>query len=66
MSDSEHSDEPAPRSYGTTPVELAKRPDGTWEATQPGLDVVGTGASAARATEDLAGRVAELTEAGEL
>lgn len=54
------------KDVGTTVVELAKRPDGTWEATQDGLDVVGTGDSAARATEDMAGRIAELKEAGEL
>lgn len=51
---------------GTTMVELAVRPDGTWEATQQGLDVVGTGESAARATEDMAGKIAELKERGEL
>ncbi|WP_435175672.1 hypothetical protein [Halorussus sp. AFM4] len=45
--------------YGATMVELAKRPDGTWEATQPGLDVVGTGQSAARATEDMAATIAD-------
>lgn len=47
-------------------VELTKQPDGTWEATQPELDVVGTGESAARATEDMAGQIADLAEAGEL
>lgn len=51
---------------GTTMIELAVRPDGTWEATQTGLEIVGTGESAARATEDLAGRIAEKKEAGEL
>lgn len=51
---------------GTTRVELAKRPDGTWEATQTGLDIVGTGESAPRATEDMARTIAELQEAGEL
>lgn len=50
---------------GTTMVELARRPDGTWEATQPGLEIVGTGDSAARATEDMAGQIAELKEQGE-
>jgi len=45
--------------YGTTLVEVSKRRDGTWEATQPGLDVIGTGESAARATEDMARQVAE-------
>lgn len=50
----------------TTMIELAKRPDGTWEATQAGLEVVGTGDSAARATEDMAGQIAELKEADEL
>jgi hypothetical protein len=48
--------------YGTTIVELSKRPDGTWEATQHGLDVVGTGASAARATADMAQQVADQQE----
>jgi hypothetical protein len=38
----------SPTDYGTTLVEFAKCPDGTWEATQTGLDVVGTGDSAAR------------------
>jgi hypothetical protein len=46
--------------------ELEVRPDGTWEAAQAGLDVVGTGESAARATEEMAGKIAELEEAGEL
>lgn len=55
-----------PTDMGTTLIELAKRPDGTWEATQPGLDIVGTGDSAARATEDMAGRIAELEERGDL
>ncbi|WP_115863482.1 hypothetical protein [Halorussus litoreus] len=52
--------------YGTTLVELAKRQDGTWEATQTGLDIVGTGNSAARATEDMARQIAELKEANKL
>jgi hypothetical protein len=56
----------SPTNYGTTVVELSKRADGTWEATQTGLDVVGTGESAPRATEDLARTIAELQEAGEL
>ena len=51
---------------GTTVVELAQRPDGTWQATQPGLDIVGTGESAVRATEKMAGRIADLVEAGDL
>jgi hypothetical protein len=51
---------------GTTMIELALRPDGTWEATQPGLDIIGTGDSAARATEDMAGQIAELKEDEEL
>lgn len=51
---------------GTTMIELAVRPDGTWEATQSGLEIAGTGESAARATEDMAGKVAELKEQGEL
>lgn len=51
---------------GTTMVKLSVRPDGTWEATQPGLEVVGSGDSAARATEDMAGRIAELKERDEL
>ena len=46
----------------TTMIELSKRPDGTWEATQAGLGVVGTGSSAARATEDMARQIAELDE----
>lgn len=50
---------------GSTVVELAKRPDGTWEATQTGLDIVGTGNSAARATEDMARQIAESLEAGD-
>lgn len=41
----------SPKDMGSTVVELAKHSDGSWEATQPGLDVVGTGDSAARATE---------------
>lgn len=61
-----HTDDREPIDYGTTLVEVAMRPDGTWEATQPGLDVVGTGESAARATEDMAGEIAERQEAGEL
>jgi hypothetical protein len=48
--------------YGTTIVELAKRRDGTWEATQNGLDIVGTGPSAARATADMAQQVADQQE----
>lgn len=52
--------------YGNDGRELARRPDGTWEATQGGLEVVGTGDSAARATEDMAGQIAKLKEAGEL
>jgi hypothetical protein len=52
--------------YGTTVVELAKRPVGTWEATQSGLDVVGTGESAPRTTVDMARTIAELQEAGKL
>lgn len=50
----------------STSVLLEKFTDGTWRARQNGLDVEGTGASAARATEDLAGKVAELRESGEL
>jgi hypothetical protein len=46
--------------YGTTLVELAKRRDGTWEAIQQGLDVVGTGPSAARATADMASQITDL------
>lgn len=53
------------REMGTTIVELAVRPNGTWEATQSGLEVVGTGNSAARATEDMAGKIAELKERDE-
>jgi hypothetical protein len=56
----------SPTDYGMTLVELTKRPDGTWEATQTGLDVGGTGESAPRATEDMARTIAELQEAGEL
>ena len=52
--------------YGTTLVELSKQADGTWEATQQGLDVVGTGPTAARATEDMAGQIADDQEDGEL
>jgi hypothetical protein len=51
--------------YGTTIIQLAQRGDGTWEATQQGLDTVGTGESAARATEDLAGQIADQHESGE-
>lgn len=51
-----------PVDYGTTTVELAKRDDRTWEATQTGLDVVGTGPSAARATEDMARTIAQLDQ----
>lgn len=49
--------------YGTTIVELSKRSDGTWEATQTGLDVVGTGLSAARATADMARQIADQQDA---
>jgi hypothetical protein len=52
--------------FGTTVVELSKRPDGAWEATQTGLDVVGTGESAPRATADVARTIAELQETDEL
>jgi hypothetical protein len=51
--------------YGTTIVELSKRPDGTWEATQTGLDVVGTGRSAARATADMARQIADQLDTEE-
>lgn len=51
---------------GTTMVELARRPDGMWEATQPGLEVVGTDDSAARATRDMAELIAEKEGDGEL
>ncbi len=37
-----------------------------WEATQPGLEIIGTGDSAARATEDMAGEIAEQQKRGEL
>jgi hypothetical protein len=50
--------------YGTTIVELAKRRDGTWEATQHGLDIVGTGPSAARATADMARQIADQLDTG--
>jgi len=50
--------------YGTTIVQLAKRPDGTWEATQHGLDIVGTGPSAARATADMARQIADQLDTG--
>jgi hypothetical protein len=67
-SDGEPATKPSERArdVGTTMIELSVRPDGTWEATQAGLEIVGTGDSAARATEDLAGRVAESKEAGDL
>lgn len=55
-----------PTDMGTTMVELAQRPDGTWEATQAGLDIVGIGDSAARATEDMARQIAESNEEDEL
>lgn len=45
--------------YGPTFVELAQRPDGTWEATQHGLDVVGTGPSATRTTADMARQITD-------
>ena len=51
-----------PTDTRTTMVELTKRPDGTWEATQTGLEIVGTGDSAARATEDMARQIAESKE----
>ncbi len=51
---------------GITNVRVGKQPDGTFTATQEGLDVVGTGDSAARATEDMARQIAERQEAGEL
>lgn len=54
------------KNRGTTVVELAKRSDGTWEASQRGLDIVGTGDSAARATEDMARQIAERLKAGDL
>lgn len=57
--------EPTGKYVGSTVVDLTKRPDGSWEATQDGLDVVGTGDSAARATEDMAGRIAALKEQGD-
>jgi hypothetical protein len=50
--------------YGTTIVELAKRRDGTWEATQQGLDIVGAGPSAARATADMARQIADQLDTG--
>jgi hypothetical protein len=46
----------------STIVQLAKRLDGTWEATQHGLDIVGTGVSAARATADMARQIADQQE----
>ena len=58
--------EQPPKDMGSTVIELTKRTDGTWEATQAGLDIVGTGDSAARATEDMARQIAELLEAGDL
>lgn len=66
---SRHAKQPSaeqPTDMGTTIVSLSKRSDGTWEATQTGLDVVGTGDSAARATEDMARTIAERQDAGEL
>ena len=54
-----------PTATRTTMIELSKRPDGTWEATQAGLEVVGTGSSAARATEDMARQISELEEQDE-
>ena len=54
--------EPTGKYVGSTVVDLTKRPDGSWEATQDGLDVVGVGDSAARATEDMAGQIATLKE----
>jgi hypothetical protein len=67
-SDGEAATKPSERARdaGTTMIELAVRPDGTWEATQAGLEIVGTGDSAARATEDLAGQIADSKEAGDL
>ncbi len=46
-------------------VFLEETADG-WEATQQGVDVIGTGDTAARATEDMARKIAEAQERGEL
>lgn len=54
-----------PTDVQTTMIQLSERPDGTWEATQQGLEIVGTGDSAARATEDMARQIAEMNEQSE-
>ena len=53
------------KDMGMMIVKLARRLDGTWEATQRGLEVIGTGDSAARATEDMARQIAEQIEQDE-
>lgn len=49
-----------------TVVQIGKQSDGQFTATQRGLDIIGVGDSAARATEDMARQIAEKQEAGEL
>lgn len=65
MSTQEQDEAAAGQYNGVTLVRIGKR-DGEFTATQDGVDVVGTGSSAARATEDMAGQIAEAQEAGEL
>lgn len=50
----------------TTVVHIGKTSDGRFTASQQGLDIIGTGNSAARATEDMARQIAEAQERGEL
>lgn len=54
------------RPLDTTVVQIGKTRGGEFTATQQGLDVIGTGPSAARATEDMARQIAEEQERGDL
>lgn len=44
---------------GRTMIELEQRADGTWEASQPDLAVVGTGETGALAAMDYCRKIAE-------
>ena len=48
----------------TSAIALTYYDDGTWAATQRGLDVIGHGASAALATADFAHRLVDHQHAG--
>lgn len=56
----------ARRYQGTSVLEIYQEMDGSWGVTQDGLDIVGTGESVPRATEDFARQLAEAKESGEL